>query len=230
MSYRFKAFRYWLKARLLWLALPIRSGPLRGCRWSVFTGSRFVLGRYHEDETAEIQRLVRPGDVVYDIGAHVGYYTLVAARAAGPAGHVHAFEPLPLNQRTLQGHLRMNRIDNVSLLTCAVSDAPGVLRFDPAGGTGRGRLSTRGTLEVPVVRIDDLVEQGLLRPPALIKMDIEGAEAAALRGALRTLREHAPVVFVATHGDAVRRECEQLLHSLGYRVREFRHADLIAER
>lgn len=220
--------RYWLKGQLAWVRAPIQAGPLRGYRWSVFTGVRFLRGDYHQDEVAELVSLIRDGDVFYDVGAHIGYYALIAARRVGRLGRVIAFEPLPLNLRFLRRHIAVNRADNVEVLTVGLSDCGGETCFDIACGTGRGRLGSGGHVAIQTATVDGLCANGRIPPPNLVKMDIEGAEYRALLGAKDTLLRHRPTVLLATHGPEVRQQCEALLTELGYELRPFRGRDIIA--
>ena len=81
-----------LKRLLSPITLPIAGGPLAGCPWIVSSGSSFLRGRYEPEKTEAVLDLVREGDVVYDIGAHVGYFTVLFSREVGPGGRVFAFE------------------------------------------------------------------------------------------------------------------------------------------
>jgi hypothetical protein len=74
MGVNVKNFRYWLKGLLYWVVVPIFSGPLKGCRFGLFTGSRFITGKYGGAEVNHVLELAKPGQVVFDIGAHVGYF------------------------------------------------------------------------------------------------------------------------------------------------------------
>lgn len=223
-----KHARYWLKAQFDWVQVPIKAGPLAGYRWSVFTGVRFIRGEYHAGEVRELVSLMKPGEVFYDVGAHIGYYALIAAQELGPSGKVIAFEPLPLNLHFLRRHIAVNQVHNVEVLAMGLSDHAGEARFDVAGGTGRGRLGSTGDVAIEIESIDTLCASGRIPPPNLIKMDIEGAEYQALVGARETLARHRPVVFLATHGSEVRAQCEALLTGLGYTLRPFRGSDIIA--
>ena len=73
--------------------MPILRGPLAGKKWLLASRINFFLGTYEPEQTQAFQEIVRPGSVVYDVGAHYGYYTLLASVLAGPAGRVLAFEP-----------------------------------------------------------------------------------------------------------------------------------------
>lgn len=223
----FKTFRYALKSALAGWRVPIRSGPLRGCRISLFSGSRFVRGTYDGPEIDALLAQLMPGDVFYDVGAHIGYYGMAVARRVGAAGRVYAFEPLPLNLKMLRGHVAANRMENIEVIAAGVSAAPGETFFDLAGGTGRGRLGAKGELRVPLVSIDDLVASGRARPPSLIKMDIEGAELLALQGARQTLLQYHPQILLSVHSEALRESCSQLLVELGYALLPARKSNQI---
>ncbi|MGI9456425.1 MAG: FkbM family methyltransferase [Aeoliella sp.] len=226
-----KGMRYWMKGMLSWVVVPVLSGPLKGCWFGLFTGSRFIRGTYGENEAATFQRLLKAGDVVLDIGAHVGYFTLLAARLVGSSGKVFAFEPLPLNLAYLNRHVLANRLTNVEVLPVAVGRNAGQLSFDSAGGTGRGRLGDdgrTGELQVEVVSLDDMHDQGRLPGPNLIKMDVEGVEVEALHGASRLLAQYRPNILLSVHGEAAKRESETFLRQLGYHLSYFKQSTIIA--
>ena len=105
----------------------------------------------------------------------------------------------------------------MSVIDAALSDRPGRLVMqadDPAGA----RLSATGTIEVRATTLDTLVFEEGLRPPSLLKLDVEGEEVAVLRGARRVLEDHRPIVLLSTHSAALRAECHRLLVDLGYVV------------
>jgi FkbM family methyltransferase len=216
-----KKFRYWLKRVLYWIVVPILSGPLKGYRFGLFTGSRFIVGSYGGREVDVLTDLARPDDVVFDIGAHVGYMTLLASKSVGDNGQVFAFEPLPLNLVYLRNHVKINRLANTRVLPCAVSRTAGWLSFDFGKGTGRGNLKANGAsraLKVKVVGLDEMVRGGELPPPNLIKMDIEGAEVEALKGAAWIFTSARPKLLLSTHGAAIKAECEALLTGWDYEL------------
>jgi FkbM family methyltransferase len=191
-------------------------------RWTVGSGDHGCwLGRYEQHKQVLVREIVRPGSVVYDLGAHVGFFTLLFSRLAGPGGRVVAFEPAPRNLRYLRDHLRQNRIGNVTVVEAAVSNSAGEIHFDPEPANPKGfqgHVAEEGALTVRSVRLDDLVRQGTIPPPDYIKIDVEGAEAEVLRGAAELLRESRPTLFLATHGREVQAECLDLLRGHGYRV------------
>ncbi len=211
--------------------LPILQGPLAGKRWIAGSSNHGCwLGSYEQEKVNEFSRRVQPGDVVYDIGAHVGYYTLLASILVGPQGRVFAFEPLPANLEILHRHLRINRVSNVEVIEAAVSDRAGTAAFAPAADNSMGSLAGddaskiaggHGEVQVRVEVIDHLLSAGRLPAPDCIKIDVEGAEYRLLSGAGECLARHRPLLFLATHGAEVHRSCCSLLAAAGYTLRAF---------
>jgi len=201
------------------MVVPILAGKLRGQRWIVGSGlHRCWLGFYEFEMQRQISREVRPTSVFWDIGANVGFYSLLASKLVG-AGKVFAFEPAPRNVCYLKKHLALNRVSNVEVLAIAVSDRNGVASFAAEQTGFMGRLSGEGSLAVSTSTMDSLVAEGKVLPPDYVKMDIEGAELLALRGGRETFQRFHPVLFLATHGQVIEKECRRLLESWGYECR-----------
>jgi FkbM family methyltransferase len=210
-----------LRAPLAWLPegtrMPVLQGPLRGKTWLVGAHTHGCwLGSYEHDKQAAFVRLVSPGCVVYDVGANAGFYTLLGAVAAGPSGRVIAFEPLPRNLGFLHAHVRLNALDNVTILDLALADVPGRARFATGATAAMGALSSAGELWVRTSTLDALVQSSVIPPPDVIKMDIEGGELRALQGARHVLARHSPTLLLATHEDGAHAACVELLFELGY--------------
>lgn len=157
-------------------------------------------GTYEPHVSQELLRLLQPGSVFVDVGASVGYFTILAARAVGPKGRVIACEPGPQNHSALLLNTVVNNLDNVRILPCAVSDTAAVLLYHHLGG-GNGAISafdgtpeSVGTRElVQARRLDDILE-GEPRVD-VVKIDVEGAEGRVIAGATQTLRRHAPALL-----------------------------------
>lgn len=199
--------------------VPILQGRLRGKKWIVGSSLHsFWLGTFEYDKRIVFEQTVKENSVVFDIGAHVGYYTLLSSELVGSGGKVFAFEPLPANLTYLREHLRLNNVENVTVLEAAVSGKGGTAFFEDAPSSTMGHLSPTGRLQVKTIALDELVASGELPPPDSIKMDIEGGEAAALSGAQSVLKQHHPAIFLATHGSSVHHECCRLLYSLDYEL------------
>lgn len=202
------------------VCLKIRHGPLKGRKWIISTGRNFLLGRYEAQKTETIVKLVQPGDIIYDIGAHVGYYSLIMAQRAEIEGHVYAFEPRPLNLDFLKKHIHINNFPNISVLPFCVGDTQGNVKFNARVGTGRGYISKNGNLSAEMISIDHAVKEGLLRPPSIMKIDVEGSELLVLRGALRTIELYKPKIMLAVHSEKLEKQCRQKLEPLGYIFRD----------
>jgi FkbM family methyltransferase len=208
------------------LALPILRGPLRGTRWLLATRINFFLGTYEPEQTEAFVGAVRAGAVVYDVGAHYGYYSLLASRLAGTAGRVIALEPSPRNLRVLRKHMELNRAANITVLETALSDHQGEAQFDNRAGSGVGHLSPEGPLTVKLTTLDLLASR--FPAPDVLKIDVEGAEEAVLTGGRETLARSRPVLFLSTHGPALAENCGRVLSALGYSLRELLPGELLA--
>jgi FkbM family methyltransferase len=200
------------------LRLPILAGPLRGRWWLPESRGkllRIFLGSYEREQTRLFRATVRPGDTVLDVGAHVGYYTLLSAVLAGPGGAVWAFEPNPTNARFLRRHAEVNRLRQVHVEVAAVSNAEGEARFHFGTGSGTGHLAEAGALEVRTLRLDDFcATHGIA--PQVVKIDVEGAEAGVLEGFACTVASARPVIFLSTHGRGPHTACVAWLQARGY--------------
>jgi FkbM family methyltransferase len=149
---------------------------------------------------------VKPGDVVLEVGANVGIFTVALARWVGPSGHIYAFEPTPEARDTLCHHLRLNHVqERVTVIPEAVSDSPGRASFYVVGTSGENTLSPKhsripsaDSIDVNVTTIDAFCQERRIAP-SLVKIDIEGYEFHALRGAKRTIEQHAPRIVLELH-------------------------------
>src|SRR5262249_5362669 len=130
---------------------------------------------------------------------------------------VYAFEPLPENLAYLTRHVELNGLKNVTVEPSAVSDVSGTVQFARGSNRSTGGLKSDGNLKVNSIAVDEFVFGRANSAPQVIKIDVEGAEFLVLQGARRVLSEHRPVLYLATHGDEVRRRCCALLmHELNY--------------
>jgi len=186
--------------------------------------SLFLYGTFEISETRLIQSLLREGMAFLDIGANIGYYTVIGARLVGPTGKVHCFEPHPDIRAQLQENIARNGYQNVVVHAEAMSEQTGTVTFFTSEdqqnqGTssilpGSGRKAAQ---QVPSVSLDDFVAR--LNPARvdLIKMDIEGAELHVIAGGRRTLAaaDAPPIIFEAANLEPIARA----LGAFGYRVK-----------
>ena len=208
--------------------VTVASGQLAGARLLLDLREEkdLWLGSYEPFMLEAVARFARSGMTAYDVGAHVGYVTVCLAQAVGPQGHVVAFEPLPANQQRLRANLELNGLSGrVQVVAGAVGEAAGRQLFKPHPSVAMGKLvahdaedePTAGLLEVEVIALDEFVA-GAGTAPGLVKMDIEGGEAAALRGMRRVLREFGPILLVEIHGAQAAQGVWDELRSAEYRI------------
>lgn len=194
-------------------------------RWVVGVGLHgYWLGTYEWRKQRLFSQAVTHGAVVYDIGANSGFYSMLAARRTGANGRVHAFEPNPRNVATLWEHVRLNRLSQVTVHPLALADSPGEMNFDDTNSFS-GRLSQFGSCLVTTTTLDLLLESHMIEPPTIVKLDVEGAELAALQGGHQTLATHRPLLFLATHARTIHKACCDMLGGLGYRFHPIEPGD-----
>jgi FkbM family methyltransferase len=172
------------------------------------TEKDYWLGTYEINLQAAIKKFCHPGMVIYDIGANIGYISLIFAKQVGKDGSVLSFEPLPDNCQRLSKNIALNKLDErISVYQAAVVDKPGTALFlvHKSGAMGKaygslGRDEHYLTeIEVQAITLDDFIFSQSHPYPDLIKMDIEGGEVLAIKGMHRTLAEIKPVLLVEIH-------------------------------
>lgn len=218
-----------LAARLI----RTRDGLLFLADPATLLGWKLLFFGGYEGEVRELFRaILPPGGTAVDVGANVGWHTLLMAKLVGREGAVVAFEPHPGLQRQLAFSMAMNRLDNVRVQGCALSDRAGRGGFycpDADGlGAGTGHLlgSAPGAeaIDVPVDLLDNVWPTLGLQRLDLIKIDIEGWELPALRGARATIARFRPHVCFEFDGDYIGRcgaaesDYQSFFAELGYRV------------
>lgn len=215
--------RRWLDPLTERIPVPVIGGVNRGRWWSLVSAGGYATGRRAGAQMAVFRELIAPGDVVWDVGAHHGYVTLLAAARVRPDGWVYTFEPGRKNRRILERHVRWNRLRNVSVQECALASYDGTARFG-GGTTSKMHALGSGEEEVAVCTGESLVRSGAVRPPTFVKIDVEGAEGDVLAGALPILSPQV-VLLVAVHSATADRECTSLLQARGFELYPSRALD-----
>ena len=186
-----------------------------------------AYGEYFESEVDAFRRFLAPGDVALDIGANIGVHTLALAEIVGPSGAVIAFEPQRYVFQGLCANVALNSLTNVHCVNAAVGDVAARLHFadpDPRvpnnfGGAGLDALAAAPhALPVAQLVLDDYLAGWR---PRLIKVDVEGMEAAVLRGGQRLIDAARPVLYV--ENDRADRSGDLIRLLLGFRYRVFWH-------
>ena len=137
----------------------ILRGPLRGKKWIKGAGpNAYWVGTYEVDRLRALATAASPGAVVYDVGANVGIYSLLASLRAGPSGKVYAFEPLERNLLYLRRHLTLNKVESCVVIQAAVCNREGTRSFSAASwSSSMAHLSTDGEISVPSTTLDSCV-------------------------------------------------------------------------
>jgi FkbM family methyltransferase len=179
--------------------------PICGTTIKVLPKFRHLSPNYEVDTIAVWNKLVEPGGVVWDIGANIGLYSVLSGKLVGRSGEVHAFEPSPVAHGVSVEHVKLNELSGICIVSqTAVSEIDcGVVPFgivDEEGVDPTNRLGTKigKTIDVPTASLDGLMSRSK-RAPDFIKMDIEGAEVFALRGATDVMTKYRPVILLAVH-------------------------------
>ncbi len=204
------------------------AGPARGMRLilDLKAEREYWLGTYERQLIRTAKDVCRPGMTVYDVGANIGYTSLVFARLAGSRGSVFAFEPLPELVQRLAGHIRLNAFESrITLVSYAVSDCEGQEQFLVHQSHAMGKLAGSGTrdtiygheIDVQSMRLDDFVFRDQHPAPDVLKLDIEGGGVKAIPGMRRVLEQHRPTLMLELHGDEEKQVVWDTLQPLGYR-------------
>jgi FkbM family methyltransferase len=214
----------------LWVQIP--SGLGKGL-W-IQVDPRFELGYSNGDYEPWLQELLRaqlrPGDCFYDIGAHTGFFAMIASKFLTPSGKIVAFEPDPDNAANLRANLEKNSITQVIVVQAAVWSSAGHLTFQRAlenSNRTQGQIMTdrNARLEqiaIPSVQLDEFVFTEGHPAPQLIKMDIEGAEWEALQGARHLLERAKPKLLCEVHHPEQMRQIQEYLQHFDYLVEEWK--------
>lgn len=198
----------------------VQQGPLAGMVFELDprTQMDIVVGRYEERVRGVVERVLSGGDLAFDIGAHLGYFTLMMAKRVGARGRVVAFEPDPSVMEGLRRNARRNGAAaqaELVLVPAAVDATSGRAGFVEGRETSRGKLvSDRGDHDVEVMVLDDIVRQ--FGRPRLVKIDVEGREVGVLEGARDTLAAGATVFVIEAHSSSLEARCRAMLEAAGY--------------
>jgi len=171
-----------------------------------------VFGTYDEDLHLLMEQIVKPGWVCLDVGANIGEVALHMGKLAGPAGAVHAFEPVPALYERLRAHVEKNRANEIvrtHALALANANGKCTLACATADGENQGLASLVNTasgdvplrIEVPTMRLDDFAAREQLKRVDLVKVDIQGAEMLFLDGARETLARFSPALLMEVSPD-----------------------------
>jgi FkbM family methyltransferase len=210
--------------------VTIAAGYLQGMRMilDLQVEKDYWLGTYEPELQETIRDLTKQNQVFYDLGANIGYMTLLSAKYVGPNGHVFAFEALPGNVDRLKRNIKLNAVENwVTIVPAVVTDHTGETRFllGPSSGTGKadgaiGRSSFeyQESISLNGISIDDFIYLSGNPEPDIVKIDIEGSEVLALPGMSKLVHDRKPILLIELHGPEAAQASWDFLVSEKYRI------------
>ncbi len=211
-------------------AYPVLRGNLRGARFVLGTlegaggGGSVYFDLVEPEQTTVFAKNIHAGDVFFDVGANVGYYTVFGSRLVGARGQVVSFEPVVRNLSHLYRHITINKLQNVSVIPSACSDKISLAAFSSGQNTAMGHLADESQKDsrkkdlslVSTVTLDAVAEKLGVCPNA-IKIDVEGAELSVLNGAKDKVLPAKPKIFLSLHSESLRTDCLDFLKNFGYK-------------
>lgn len=197
-------------------AVVIRSGLARGLTIVIRPQDEkyYWAGTYEPAVQEALAVRLTPGDTFWDIGAHCGFFTCLASRIVAPGGQVVAFEPIDENRKRLAESVRLNNFESVVVEPFAIDASGGLVALQGREYSSMWTVADRGPstrrVTVPSRTLDEISS---LHPssPAVIKIDVEGAEGAVFQGGLQFLRNHRPTLLVEFHSSRNLTDAQSIL-------------------
>jgi FkbM family methyltransferase len=189
----------------------VAGGPLRGTHLllNLYEEKEYWLGTYEPNLQSALTDWIKPGWIIYDVGANIGYISLLISKMIGKEGKVIAFEALPANVERLKANLSMNQeTSNVLIVPAAVTNVQSKVRFLISNSCAAGKVDGsaghhgiyQNEVDVPGITLDHFIYDQGNPIPHMIKMDIEGGESLALGGMTHLLSTIKPLMMIELHG------------------------------
>ncbi|MBK8019883.1 MAG: FkbM family methyltransferase [Chloroflexi bacterium] len=212
--------------------VTIRDGVGAGLKFDTHRASGDYRAGLNELPVQQaLAKYLKPGDVFYDVGANVGFFTMIGARLVGESGHAYAFEPVPENVAVIRHNAHLNRFNQVQVIQKAIGATSGkaelLLTKHPGGATlvsDHRPPDATVSVSAELASLDDLFINKVTTPPSVIKVDVEGAEKDVITGMARLLRAIRPIVLFEIDDEnpapfeAKAEECSNLMRAAGYDV------------
>jgi len=159
-----------------------------------YVGQRVALEKYEPYETELILRQTKSGDVIVDVGANIGYYTILLADKVGLNGKVYAFEPDLINFEILKKNVEVNKLKNVVLVRAAVSNKKGIsYLYKSKENYGDHRMfGNEEKEEIKTIKLDNYLKNQKID---LMKVDTQGWEPSVFEGAKKIIEKNKPTIF-----------------------------------
>ena len=164
-----------------------------------YIGQRIALEKYEPYETKLILRQTKKGDAVIDVGANIGYYTILLANKVGNEGKVYAFEPDKTNFKILEKNIKANNLKNVVAINAAVGSKNEInILYKSKDNLGDHKLFNDQNImsniqEVNIIKLDDFIKDTEIN---LLKIDVQGWEPEVINGAKKIIRRDKPIIFL----------------------------------
>lgn len=197
----------------------IKAGPLKGKRWTLFGGIRFLRGTFEPKKTDALIKIFenqKGTKVFYDIGANIGFFSVLAAQCWEGQGKVFAFEPSPITHRFLKRNIAVSTYKNIAAYKLGVSSKAGNVYFDTTLGRGEQKVSESGNATIDIIKLDDWVDSNNAPLPTIVKIDVEYHEMEALKGMAQIIERAKPIMMIAVHTDDLHRQVAKLMTESGY--------------
>lgn len=236
-------FWSFLRALTYRRGVPIRVGGKDTLRLNcTFLFSRYeTWGQRHNDGFDKLLEICKDKQTVLDIGAHIGLCALPVSKVIAPTGKVHAIEPAQSNYQYLNQHIQYNKIPNIKTYSLLIgeSNQENVPFYESDEATGMNSIIQYKTLASAQwqlrqqMRLDDFCEKHNITPD-VIKIDVEGAEMAVLRGAQEVLSQHQPIIVLSVHPNHLKQlgedisELPKIARDLGYSLQDMAGNDVTA--
>jgi FkbM family methyltransferase len=211
----------------------VEQGEGAGLKLRLPQNRDYVAGTSELPVQRTIASQLQPGNVFYDVGANVGFFSLLAARRVGTGGRVYAFEPVPSNAESVRRNALLNDLHNVQVVEVAAGREAASAEFLMTRWDGGGSLSADAVrpshvlsrIQVRVAPLDELIDSQNMPLPDVVKIDVEGTEMDVLAGMSRTIRRCMPtLLYEVDDGDKAQferrwRELDEFVTGFGYTVR-----------
>jgi FkbM family methyltransferase len=203
--------------------VAIESGPLQGMILVVdeHVSHAHIRGSYELETQFAIDKMVSPGFICYDLGASIGYLTLLMARKAKM---VYAFEPAALASAEILKHAAANHLENITIVPSPVSDVVRTVRFSRNSNAYGSRIaedqSKWPTVELTTITLDDFVRAN--PAPDFIKIDVEDEEARVLQGARSILSQRKTTICCELHSEKSARGVQEILFEYNYTLTDLK--------
>lgn len=233
--------RWW---KYLRMKQPVVMNWIEGLKLRVYPGNEvfralFVRGVYDPNLIVTVNTLLHKGGTFIDVGANMGYFSLLASKVVGEDGRILAIEPSSRDFTRLVDNVNINRLENITPCRIAISDKKGMTKLSVACEE-RSSLNTLGTSfgfkgiekvaveDVNTDTIDAIVEKEGIKSVDVLKIDIEGSEMVALRGAKNTIEKFRPVILLGTNEGALS-ACGVEIKDLKALLKELRYKSYVLE-